>query len=65
MTYDAWDYQHITCWNFLPFVLRRMGAAPAWVVDLAFVAWGAAMVALIYSLRKMVDIYRYMAGLLP
>jgi hypothetical protein len=39
MTYDQWDYQHITCWNFLPFVLRRIGAAPMWVVDLAFAVW--------------------------
>src|SRR4030095_14283888 len=31
MTDDAWDYVHITTWNFLPFVLRRVGEAPAWV----------------------------------
>ena len=29
---DPWDYQHITTWNFLPFVLRRVGKAPAWVM---------------------------------
>jgi hypothetical protein len=46
MTYDQWDFQHITCWNFLPFVLRRVGAAPKWVVDAAFVVWGAGIVAL-------------------
>src|SRR6266496_5830185 len=40
MKYDRWDYQHITTWNFLPFVLRRMGAAPAWVVHAAFTVWG-------------------------
>ncbi|MGA8198592.1 MAG: hypothetical protein WB814_00920, partial [Candidatus Sulfotelmatobacter sp.] len=28
MTQDAWDYVHITTWNFLPFLLRRVGAAP-------------------------------------
>lgn len=39
MTYDQWDYAHITTWNFLPFLLRRVGAAPRWVVDLAFVVW--------------------------
>jgi hypothetical protein len=39
MTYDHWDFQHITCWNFLPFVLRRIGAAPRWVVDFAFAVW--------------------------
>src|SRR4029077_7142356 len=28
MADDAWDYVHITTWNFFPFVLRRVGAAP-------------------------------------
>ncbi|MFZ0772795.1 MAG: hypothetical protein WCA49_01720 [Candidatus Sulfotelmatobacter sp.] len=46
MTQDAWDYVHITTWNFLPFLLRRVGAAPAWVVDAAFAAWGAGVAAL-------------------
>ncbi len=43
MTQDPWDYVHITCWNFLPFVLRRVGEAPAWVVytTLAVVVRGA------------------------
>ncbi|HKW16113.1 MAG TPA: hypothetical protein VJO35_01260 [Terriglobales bacterium] len=53
MTYDQWDYQHITTWNFLPFVLRRMGAAPRWAVDVAFAMWGAGIVALIYSLLRL------------
>ena len=43
MTYDAWDYVHITTWNFLPFLLRRVGAAPRWVVDIAFTVWPAAI----------------------
>ncbi len=30
--YDPWDYVHLTTWNFLPFLLRRVGAAPRWVV---------------------------------
>ncbi len=46
MTQDVWDYVHITTWNFLPFLLRRVGAAPAWVVKTAFVVWGAALAAL-------------------
>jgi len=54
MTYDPWDYQHLTCWNFLPFVLRRVGAAPKWVVDLALAVWAAALAALLYSLFRMV-----------
>ncbi len=39
MTYDPWDYVHITTWNFLPFLLRRTGVAPRWVVNTAFVVW--------------------------
>ena len=46
MTYDAWDYVHITTWNFLPFLLRRVGAAPPWVVKTAFLAWSSALLAL-------------------
>jgi hypothetical protein len=60
MGYDQWDYQHITCWNFLPFVLRRIGAAPKWVVDLAFAAWFAAIAGLTYVLFRVVEVYRNM-----
>jgi hypothetical protein len=56
MTYDAWDYVHITTWNFLPFLLRRVGAAPRWVVGIAFAVWMsgiAALAALLWRLRTM------------
>lgn len=43
--YDPWDYVHLTTWNFLPFLLRRVGAAPRWVVNLAFAIWYAALAA--------------------
>ena len=46
LTQDPWDYVHITTWNFLPFLLRRAGASPAWVVDMAFAVWSAALAAL-------------------
>ena len=46
MTEDPWDYVHITTWNFLPFLLRRVGVAPAWVVHVAFAAWSAGLAAL-------------------
>ncbi|HZP17341.1 MAG TPA: hypothetical protein VFB00_05215 [Terriglobales bacterium] len=58
MTYDQWDYQHITTWNFLPFVLRRMGAAPRWVVVSAFGVWYASIAALFWSLGAVRRIYR-------
>jgi hypothetical protein len=60
MTYDQWDYQHITCWNFLPFVLRRIGAAPAWVVDMVFGVWAVGIAALtvaFWRLGRMVEYY--------
>jgi hypothetical protein len=46
MTQDPWDYVHITTWNFLPFVLRRVGEAPGWVVNTTLAIWIAALAAL-------------------
>ena len=54
MREDPWDYVHITTWNFLPFLLRRVGAAPAWVVKTAFAVWSvslAALAAVLWRLR--------------
>src|SRR5258707_193096 len=48
MKQDSWDYVHITTWNFLPFLLRRVGAAPGWAMKIAYAAWGAAIAALAY-----------------
>ncbi len=53
MTQDAWDYVHITTWNFLPFLLRRVGAAPAWFVKTVFLFWGVALAALGGTLRRL------------
>jgi apolipoprotein N-acyltransferase len=47
MNQDPWDHVHVTTWNFMPFVLRRVGAAPKWVVDMAFAVWIAGIVALL------------------
>src|SRR6266567_830445 len=58
MGYDPWDYVHITTWNFLPFLLRRVGAAPRWVVDLAFAIWGAGLLALALTCWRLKDILR-------
>ena len=55
MTQDPWDYVHVTSWNFLPFLLRRVGVAPSWVVNTAFVVWGSSIVglcAVVYRLRS-------------
>jgi len=56
MTQDAWDYVHITTWNFLPFLLRRVGAVPGWVVNTAFAVWGAGIAALLFVCNRL----RYM-----
>ena len=56
---DAWDYVHITTWNFFPFLLRRVGAAPVWVVDTAFAVWGlalATLAAVLVQLRRVLTI---------
>jgi hypothetical protein len=58
MTYDQWDYQHITCWNFLPFVLRRIGSAPMWIVDLALMCWFAAIGSLFYCFWRLLKVSR-------
>jgi hypothetical protein len=62
MTEDPWDYVHITTWNFLPFLLRRVGVAPRWAVDAVFVVWGVGLAALLVvmaRLRSLVDDYDY------
>jgi hypothetical protein len=43
---DPWDYVHMTTWNFLPFLLKRVGVAPAWAVRVAFAVWYASLAAL-------------------
>jgi hypothetical protein len=53
MVEDPWDYVHITCWNFLPFVLRRAGNAPAWVVNTSFAVWGIALAALAWTIAQL------------
>jgi len=52
MTQDPWDYVHITTWNFLPFLLKRVGEAPAWVVKVAFTIWGTALAAFAWILVR-------------
>ena len=58
MTEDPWDYAHITEWNFLPFVLRRVGVAPAWVVNLALAVWYAGLAALAATLWQLRRVLR-------
>jgi len=46
MNQDQWDHVHVTTWNFLPFLLRRVGAAPGWVVNSVLAIWLAGIAAL-------------------
>jgi hypothetical protein len=58
MTEDDWDFAHITTWNLLPFLLRRVGEAPAWVVRITFAVWGIAIAALGWTLAKLRQVLR-------
>jgi hypothetical protein len=53
MLTDPWDYVHITTWNFLPFVLRRVGEAPRWVVHAAFAIWAGGIGLLVWVLLRL------------
>jgi len=53
ITYDPWDYVHLTTWNFLPFLLRRVGAASKLAVDIAFAAWGVGIAALALAMNQL------------
>jgi hypothetical protein len=61
MTWDQWDYVHITTWNFLPFLLKRVGAVPAWVVRVAFAVWLTGIAALVWSLARLRSVANFTA----
>ena len=61
MTQDPWDYVHITTWNFLPFLLRRVGEAPDWVVHLTMAVWTAGIAALAAVLVRLRNCLRAIA----
>ncbi len=62
MTWDPWDYVHITTWNFLPFLLKRVGVAPGWVVRVAFAVWVAGIAALVWTLARLRSVANFTAG---
>jgi hypothetical protein len=59
MGYDPWDYVHITTWNFLPFLLRRVGAAPRWIIDAAFAVWLGGIASLLLAIRKLLRVVEW------
>jgi len=50
MKEDPWDYVHITTYNFLPFLLARVGEAAGWLVDLVTALWFTLLGALLILL---------------
>jgi hypothetical protein len=58
MTEDPWDYVHITCWNFLPFLLQRVGEASTTAVRISFAVWYAALAALAATLFRLLTVTR-------
>jgi hypothetical protein len=62
MAQDPWDYVHITTWNFLPFVLRRVGEAPERVVRVCFLFWIAGLAGLIWALWQLRKVLGVVAG---
>jgi len=56
MSQDPWDYVHITTWNFLPFLLRRVGEAPVWVVKVCLSFWIAGIAALGWTLWRLREV---------
>jgi hypothetical protein len=57
MKQDPWDYVHITTFNFLPFLLARVGKAAGWLVQMLTAMWFtvlAALIALLALIRSRV-----------
>jgi hypothetical protein len=53
---DPWDAVHITTWNFLPSLLRHVGAAPPWVVHVLYCVWVAVGVALVLAVWQLLRV---------
>ncbi len=56
MFQDPWDAMHITTWNFLPSLLRHVGAAPLWVVHVLYAVWIAVGLALVLVASRLASI---------
>ncbi len=58
MVEDPWDYVHITTWNFLPFLLVRVGEAPRWVAAISFFIWGTSLATFAWILARLRSVCR-------
>jgi hypothetical protein len=61
MNQDPWDHVHIDTWNFLPFLLRRVGRAPRWVVNITFAVWAIGLASLSATLWRLRSTFRRQA----
>jgi hypothetical protein len=50
---DPWDAAHLTTWNFLPALLRHIGVAPLWAVQILDAIWFSAGAALVYTSARL------------
>jgi hypothetical protein len=50
---DPWDAVHITTWNFLPSLLRHVGVAPLWAVNVLYVVWAAVAMMLVFTSMRL------------
>ncbi len=58
MFQDPWDAAHITAWNFLPSLLRHIGAAPMWAVDIVDAVWIIVGIALLATALRLLLVLR-------
>jgi hypothetical protein len=50
---DPWDAAHITAWNFLPSLLRHVGVAPLWTVDVLYGVWAVMALGLVFTAARL------------
>jgi hypothetical protein len=65
MFQDPWDAMHITCWNFLPSLLRHEGQAPLWVVHVLYGVWAAAGLGLVLVAARLTRVVGREEALCP
>jgi hypothetical protein len=61
MFQDPWDAAHITTWNFLPSLLRHIGAAPLWAVHVLYGVWAVVGLAFLLASVRLTRVLRYRA----
>jgi hypothetical protein len=62
MFQDSWDAMHITTWNFLPSLLRHVGQAPHWTVDVLYGVWIVVGLTLLLTSGKLARVLMHRDG---